>query len=163
MDTLILNKNWQPDKIVDWKKAMTLLYSTRVEVVEFYKDRTITSGSAEHKLPLVLRHQTGNLKKINLRLTRKALFLRDGGRCQYCNNTVSKTSFTIDHVVPKSKQGKTTWNNVVVSCYECNAKKGARTPEEASMPLIKVPQKPKDKKSLLAFELGEENKWKNYV
>ena len=117
----------------------------------------------EHKLPLVLRHQTGKTKKVNLRLTRKSLFLRDGGKCQYCNATVNKATFTIDHVIPKAKEGQTTWNNVVVSCYNCNAKKGARTPEEALMPLIRKPQKPKDKKTLLAFELGEEHKWKNYV
>jgi len=163
LDTLILNKNWQPDKVVDWKKAMTLLYSSRVEVIEYYKDRTISSGSMEHKLPLVLRHQTGKTKKINLRLTRKALFLRDGGKCQYCSAAVNKATFTIDHVIPKAKKGLTTWNNVVVSCYECNAKKGPRTPEEALMPLVRKPQKPKDKKTLLAFELGEEHKWKNYV
>ncbi len=75
-------------------------------------------------------------------LTRINLLARDNFTCQYCERKLTKEESTIDHVVPKSKEGKTTWQNVVIACPPCNRKKGGRTPKEAKMQLKKEPCQP---------------------
>jgi len=80
---------------------------------------------------------------LEIRLTRKNLLLRDNFTCQYCNKRVSTSTFTIDHVFPKSRGGDGSWENFVVSCFKCNVAKRDRTPKEAGMVLHTVPKKPK--------------------
>lgn len=163
MDTLVLNKNWQPDRVINWKTAMTLICSQRVEVVEYHNSSIIRTPTTTFKVPSVIRYLTGKAAKFNIKLSRRMLFYRDQGKCQYCSKEVSIHKFTVDHVLPKSKNGKTNWRNVVVSCNTCNSKKRDRTPEEAGMSLLKEPQRPESKLELLRQELKEINKWNNYV
>ena len=87
-----------------------------------------------------------------LRLNRHTVFARDGHRCQYCGRRFSSSELSLDHVIPRSRGGETTWENVVCACLECNVKKGGRTPHEAHMKLVAPPIRPK-RSPLLTLKL----------
>jgi len=140
---LLLNITYEPLKIINWKKALTLLFLGKVEVLEEY-DKEIHSVSFTIKLPSVVRL----LKMIKwtkrpVKFSRQNIYIRDNYRCQYCGKKLSPEELTYDHVIPKSKGGKTVWENIVTCCPSCNRKKGGRTPEEAGMRLLKKPTRPK--------------------
>lgn len=99
-----------------------------------------------------------------VRLNRRNLFARDGGKCQYCGKTFPTSELSIDHVVPSCRGGETTWENVVCACVKCNVRKGGRTPDEAGMTLAKKPVRPK-RSPLLAVKLGNPKyvSWKTFV
>jgi 5-methylcytosine-specific restriction endonuclease McrA len=78
-----------------------------------------------------------------VRLTRKNLLLRDDYQCQYCGRRPGVRDLNIDHVIPRSRAGTDSWDNLVVSCRPCNLKKGRRTPQEATMKLLKQPSEPR--------------------
>ena len=78
----------------------------------------------------------------SVRLNRQNIFLRDKNQCQYCRKKFKRTQLNIDHVIPISQGGRTTWENVVCSCLPCNTSKGGRTPEQAKMKLLRRPVKP---------------------
>ena len=88
-----------------------------------------------------------------LRFNRRNLFARDGHNCQYCGKNLPTQQLSLDHVLPRSRGGKTTWENVVSACVDCNTRKGSRTPTEARMKLIRRPVKPKYS-PILAMKLG---------
>ena len=163
MDTLVLNKNWQPDRVISWKTAMTLICSHRVEVVEYHNSSVIRTPTTTFKVPSVIRYLTGKTAKFKIKLSRRMLYFRDQGKCQYCSKEVGINNFTVDHVLPRSKNGKTNWSNVVVSCGPCNISKRDRTPEEAGMRLLSEPRRPESKIELLRQEIKQINKWNNYV
>ncbi len=99
-----------------------------------------------------------------VRLNRRNLFARDGGKCQYCRKAFPTSELSVDHVVPSCKGGETTWDNVVCACVKCNVRKGGRTPEQAGMKLAKKPVRPK-RSPLLAMKLGEAKyvSWRSFV
>lgn len=142
MRVLTLSPNYEPIGTISWKKAISLVFMNKVQTLEEY-DQYISSPSTSIKIPSVVVLKTNNWKRINsVRFSRKNVWLRDEGCCQYCGKNVSIHTFTIDHVHPKCYGGKTTWDNVVVSCYNCNQKKGEKTLKEAGIKLINVPKKP---------------------
>ncbi|MEQ8849837.1 HNH endonuclease [Botrimarina sp.] len=102
--------------------------------------------------------------KQRVRLNRRNLFARDGGKCQYCGKAFPTSELSIDHVVPSCRGGETTWDNVVCACVRCNVRKGGRTPEEAGMKLFKKPVRPK-RSPLLAVKLGNPKyaSWRTFV
>ena len=139
---LLLNLSYEPLKIINWKKAITLLCLGKVEVVEEYS-REIHSVSFTIKLPSVVRL----LKMVRrsqspVKFSRQNIYARDRYRCQYCGSHLPTEDLTYDHVIPKSLGGKTEWKNIVTCCIKCNRKKGGRTPNEASMKLIRKPTRP---------------------
>ncbi|WNM70129.1 HNH endonuclease [Myxococcus phage Mx1] len=146
-DVLVLNAAYQPVSVVTWQKAIIKLYAVkakdRVEIVSSYPDRQIRSASAEMPMPSVVRHIkfTRHAAK-GIKFSRDNVWARDRGRCQYCGLQVSRSSYTYDHVLPKSKGGKTNWVNIVTACSRCNGRKGGRTPQEAKMKLVSVPVQP---------------------
>lgn len=93
-----------------------------------------------------------------LSFSKKLLIIRDENTCQYCGKKLSKNTRSIDHVIPKSRGGKTVWTNVVLCCKKCNMKKGGRTPEEAGMKLLKKPKVPTIIEILLKYIEGREEK-----
>jgi 5-methylcytosine-specific restriction endonuclease McrA len=116
-------------------------------------------------LPSVIRlRQYVRVPYTEIALTRKNLLHRDGHMCQYCGYTGD--DLTLDHVVPRSRGGQDTWENIVVACVRCNVRKGSRTPREASMSIFKSPHKPH---SSLYFEVskyiksGGNQEWRKYV
>jgi 5-methylcytosine-specific restriction endonuclease McrA len=93
------------------------------------------------------------MPKSTVKFNRRNLFARDENRCQYCGHRFPMSELSLDHVVPRSRGGPTTWENVVCACVACNVKKGGRTPDEAHMKLVKKPVKPKTS-PLVSLKLG---------
>ncbi len=139
---LLLNSSYEPLKIISWQRAVSMFFMGKVEIVEEY-EHNIRSVSIVIKAPAVVRLL--QYVKIGMKsppLCRSNVFARDQFQCQYCARDLSPKEATLDHVVPRSQGGKTSWENIVCCCSNCNRKKGGRTPKEARMLLRKVPQKP---------------------
>ncbi len=142
--TLLLDAGYAPITVISWTRAISLLWLGKVEVVEEY-DCEVRSPSVAIKLPAVVRLVKRMLRgKHKVRFSRQNIYLRDNGRCQYCKAYLSIDQCTFDHVVPRVKGGKTNWTNVVLCCMDCNHQKGAKTPEQAGMRLLKPPRVPHD-------------------
>ena len=142
--TLLLNTTYEPLSLIDWKKAITLVYLGKSEVLEEY-DRHIKTVSHAVKVPSVLRLNEKIPTKFiyNVKFSRPNVSLRDQYTCQYCGKIFKALDLTYDHVTPKSKGGPTSWNNIVTCCIPCNRKKDNLTLEQAHMVLIKKPVKPR--------------------
>jgi 5-methylcytosine-specific restriction endonuclease McrA len=99
-----------------------------------------------------------------VKLNRRNLFARDRNQCQYCGRHFATSDLSIDHVNPRSLGGKDTWENLVCACIKCNARKGGRTPEQASMKLTRKPERPK-RNPLITIRLGNEKyaSWKTFL
>ncbi len=144
METLVLSAAYEPVQRISWQRAITLLFSGKVEVVETYEDRKIRSVTFELQMPSVIRFlRRLRVRKQKPRFTRDNLLTRDQHRCQYCARGLARAEATYDHVLPKAQGGRTTWENVVIACVRCNQKKGGRTPEQAGMLLLTQPARPK--------------------
>lgn len=142
MRTLVLDQGYQPHRIVTWQKAVTMLFGGKVEVVEEY-DEEIRSVSLTIRMPAVVRLvRRLRRRKRALRFSRFNVMVRDGFTCQYCGDKRPAKKLTMDHVVPRSRGGKTSWDNVVTACGPCNHDKGAKTPKEARLSLKSRPAKP---------------------
>jgi len=140
---LLLNLTYEPLKIINWKKAVTLLLLGKVEVLEEY-NKEVHAVSFKIKLPSVVRLlKLVKWKKAPVKFSRQNIYERDNYSCQYCGRHMPPEDLTYDHVIPKSRGGKTVWTNIVTCCVDCNRKKGGRTPEEAGMSLIRPPVEPK--------------------
>ena len=140
---LLLNISYEPLKVINWRKAVTMLCLGKVEVIEEY-GRDIHSVSFSIKLPSVVR-LLKMVKRNNspVKFSRQNIYARDRYKCQYCGVKYAPEELTYDHVQPRSRGGKTEWKNIVTCCINCNRKKGGRTPGEASMRLVKKPVIPK--------------------
>jgi 5-methylcytosine-specific restriction endonuclease McrA len=139
---LLLNITYEPLRIIDWKRAITMLCLGKVEVIEEYS-RDIHSVSFTIRLPSVVRLlRMVKRPKTPVKFSRQNIYARDRYKCQYCGNRFSSEDLTYDHVIPKSRGGKTQWKNIVTCCIDCNRKKGGRIPSEASMRLIRKPKRP---------------------
>ena len=140
---LLLNMSYEPLKIINWKKAITMLCLGKVEVIEEY-GRDIHSVSFTIKLPSVIRLlRIVKRQKSPIKFSRQNIYARDRYNCQYCGEKLPTDELTYDHVIPKSRGGKTEWKNIVTCCIDCNRKKGGRTPAEAGMKLVRKPARPK--------------------
>jgi len=99
-----------------------------------------------------------------VRFTRKNIFYRDRNRCQYCGHRFATRDLNLDHVVPLSRGGKSTWENVVCCCIPCNSRKGGRTPDEAHMRLIHSPARPRWHPLVrLSLTSGQYEAWRNFL
>lgn len=140
---LVLDQSYLPHRIVSWQRAVCLLFDGKAEIVE-EGTGTLRSPSMEMAMPSVVRlvGRARGARRVTLRFSRVNVMTRDGFRCQYCAIRLPMRQLNYDHVLPRSRGGKTTWENVVTACYPCNSKKGDRTPAEAGMTLLKTPVKP---------------------
>ena len=139
---LLLNASYQPIKVISWKRAVCLWFSGKVEIIEEY-EYDLHSVSLVIKAPAVVRLLSYvRIGKRQPPLSRVNILARDNCRCQYCGATVTSREATMDHIIPKSRGGCTSWKNIVCCCVRCNRKKGNRTPQEAGMPLLNEPVVP---------------------
>ena len=147
---LVLNAGYEPLQIIPVRRAIVLLLQQKADVVEATHHRFRTSTAA-YLAPLVirLRRYVRMPRRIKLPCSRRGVLARDRETCMYCGVRPSRSYLTVDHVVPRSRGGLTSWDNVVTACRECNHRKGGRTPEEANMALQTVPRQP----SFFAFAL----------
>lgn len=157
---LVINRLYQPVQITSARRAMLLLYGGSAlalddggELHDFHAWRRLPVRDGDHAVPIVggalrvprvvhLRHYD-RARRPAVRLTRKNVMLRDGHLCQYCAARLPTRDLNIDHVMPRSRGGPDSWENLVTACRECNLRKGRRTPEEASMRLLKQPYAPR--------------------
>lgn len=140
--TLMLDSGCRPMCAIPWKRGLVLDLADRVDVMEYY-DHVVRTAHDEWPLPAVIRvRQYLRIKRRTVALSRRNLILRDRGECQYCGCHPTGRELTMDHVIPVSKGGATTWQNVVLACGPCNRRKGARLPSQARMPLRTEPKRP---------------------
>ncbi len=163
--TLLLNTTFEPLAVVSWKKAVTLMFLEKVEVVKEY-DREIKSVSARIRQPAVLRLlRFVRNKHVAVKFSRKNVFLRDDHTCQYCGERFETRLLTCDHILPKSRGGTAEWTNIVTSCIYCNLRKGDKLPEEAAMYPRRKPFRPSGF-HVLMLNLGVKvlpEYWKDYL
>lgn len=162
---LLLNITYEPLRIINWKKAVTMLTLGKVEVLEEYGTE-IHSVSFTLKLPSVVRLlMMARKPKTSVKFSRQNIYARDKYHCQYCGRKFPTEDLSYDHVIPKSRGGKTVWTNIVTACLACNRKKGGRTPNEARMRLIRKPTAPKWLPAL-RITIGHKdipNSWRDYL
>lgn len=140
---LLLNASYEPLSIVDWRKAVTLLWLGKAEVL-VAQQRLVHSASEAIVLPSVLRLlRRVRIPRRRVHFSRNNIYRRDGYRCQYCGDRFNGADLTFDHVMPRSRGGETSWTNIVASCQPCNRRKNSRTPSEARMPLLTQPHEPR--------------------
>jgi len=166
---LVLNRGYTATRIVPVRQAFVLLFRSVAEVISVVDGRWeqfdlsswlevaalqrqyeteshdwIRTASSMVAVPRIIRvHQCNRMPDHHVRLNRRNLYARDGNRCQYCGNRFPTAELSIDHVMPQSRGGGNSWENLVCACVRCNARKGNRTPKEAGMSLIKRPQEPR--------------------
>jgi 5-methylcytosine-specific restriction endonuclease McrA len=161
---LVLNATYEPLSIVSVQRAVVLLLKEKAELIEAATER-LHAARASLPVPLVIRlvYYVRIPHPVVLAPTRKSVALRDNYTCQYCGATPGRTFLTLDHVVPRSRGGQTTWENVITACRACNMRKGDRTPEEAGLALRKRPGRPHYLAFLLLTEAAPRDVWSKYV
>ena len=143
---LVLNADFRPLSYFPlslwaWQDTIKAVFLERVNVVSQY-DTVVHSPNLEINLPSVISLKKFAPMNRSPAFTRFNVFLRDQFTCQYCGISQSANDLTFDHVVPRSKGGRTTWYNVTAACSTCNLKKGNRTLRRAGMVLRKMPRQP---------------------
>ena len=191
---LVLNKLWMAIRVVDARRAFTLLFKDLAEVIrvddgsfaaydfdnwadasiaahraadgfamnDYEWVRTVRMNLAVPKVIRLLGYE--KLPRQEVKLNRRNIFARDRNRCQYCGRNYPTSELSLDHVVPRSQQGKSSWTNLVCCCVRCNAKKGGRTPEQARMKLITVPRQPR-RNPVISLRMGSDKyaSWKQFL
>ncbi len=160
MPVLVLNRYFQPVQVTTVKRAFVLLYGGAANALDeegegydFDLWRGLPLREGDDALPIVgsaLRvprvvhlHRYDRTPRVSVRLTRRNLMFRDAHQCQYCGKRPPLRDLNIDHVLPRSRGGDDTWENLVTACRVCNLRKGWKTPEEADMRLARTPFRPK--------------------
>jgi 5-methylcytosine-specific restriction endonuclease McrA len=188
---LVLNKLFMAIHIISVRRAFVLLCKDLAEVVsqedgqfstyDFETWREVSEFRAKHfrqedddwvrtarceiQVPRVIRLlDYEKLPKQTVKFNRRNIFARDHNQCQYCGKKFSTTELSLDHVIPRSQGGQSTWENIVCSCIRCNVKKGGRTPKQAHMTLVRKPEKPKRSPLLnLKLTLSKYQSWKTFL
>ena len=140
---LVLNADYRPLSyyplsLWPWQDVVKAVFLDRVDIVAEY-DHVVRSPSFEMRLPSVIALRDFVYQNRPPAFTRFNVFLRDGFQCAYCH---SHEDLTFDHVIPRSKGGRTTWENIVAACSPCNLRKGGRLPKEAMMHPARRPIRP---------------------
>lgn len=178
---LVVNRNLQAVHITTARRAFVLMFTDVARALDpawvahdFESWASIPPGSdvptvgtsrGPILIPRVLQLVAyDRMPRTTIRLTRRNIFLRDGYTCQYCARRGTPRDLNLDHVMPRSRGGPMTWENVVCSCRVCNLKKGGRTPPEANMRLLRRPVRPRWSPVLaLAFSPGRPAEWEPFL
>jgi 5-methylcytosine-specific restriction endonuclease McrA len=162
---LVLNASYEPINICAVRRALVLILKG-VALAEETVGLYLHSARQEFPVPSVIRlleyrripHQTRAL-------SRKNILMRDRYTCQYCQRTAPSNELTLDHVIPRSRNGETTWENLVACCHACNNRKGNRTPEEAGMKLARTPRpfSLHTSRHLMRLLAKSEDRWQKYL
>lgn len=161
MRTLVLNAGYEPLAVVSFKRALVLVMNHKATVIECVDGEPIwgTSESYERPAVIVLTRYVRLPRARRVPVTRRGVLRRDGYRCGYCGKTAS----TIDHVLPRSRGGKNTWQNLVACCLHCNNVKGDRTPQEMSWSLRVVPGAPRGAQWTVRGVERADPQWEPYL
>ena len=188
---LVLNKLFMAIHIISVRRAFCLLCKDLAEVVtledgqfatyDFATWREVSEYRAQHfrqqdddwvrtvsteiQVPRVIRlRDYDRLPKQTVKFNRRNIFARDNNQCQYCGKKFPTSELSLDHVVPRSQGGASTWENIVCACVSCNVRKGGRTPKQAHMSLIRKPEKPR-RSPLLNLKLthNKYHSWRTFL
>ena len=189
---LVLNKLYVAIHVVTVRRAFCLLVKNLAEVVntedgefatyDFESWREVSEWKAKHferrqeddwvqtinweiQVPRIIRLMSyDRFPKQTVKFNRRNIFARDGNQCQYCGKRFSTSDLSLDHVVPRSQNGKSSWENLVCACLTCNVRKGGRTPKQANMKLIRKPEKPKRSPMLnVKLSSAKYQSWKTFL
>ncbi len=162
---LVLNASYEPINICAARRALVLVLKG-VASTEELSHSHVHSARNTMAVPSVIRlleyrripHQTRAL-------SRKNILMRDRYSCQYCHKTLPSSELTLDHVVPRSRAGETTWENLVACCHHCNNRKGSHTPEEAGMKLARMPRpfSLHTSRHLMRLLAKGDDRWRKYL
>jgi len=159
---LILNQNYEPMSVINVRKAIVLLYLGKAELVAVKEGLQIRSVSTSYPFPSIVRlSMFVRVPHKKIILSRKNILRRDGHRCMYCGR--GDVPLTVDHVLPISRGGDESWENLVTACVSCNNRKGDRTPEESLMPLRRSPVRPNHVTFISHFVGTVDERWKPYL
>jgi 5-methylcytosine-specific restriction endonuclease McrA len=188
---LVLNKLFMAVHIISVRRAFCLLCKDLAEVVgledgqfatyNFHSWREVSEYRAKHfrqedddwvrtatseiQVPRIIRLVAyEKLPKQTVKFNRRNIFARDNNQCQYCGRKYPTNELSLDHVIPRSQGGVSTWDNIVCACVSCNVKKGGRTPKQAHLSLVRKPEKPK-RSPLLNLKLTHKKyqSWKTFL
>lgn len=185
---LVLNRLWQPVNIVGTQRAFSLLLQDHAQVINTldtsyrmmdcaewldYSENEVAEDDEAFvqtvrmriRVPKVLLlREYAQLPVQEVKFTRENLFDRDNYRCQYCGNIYEARELNMDHVIPRDKGGRTSWENIVTSCIKCNSRKANRLPHQASMHLIRKPERPR-MRPFISSLIGQECEveWTHFI
>ncbi len=158
---LVLNADYRAFSVCSVYKAFLLVYMEKAEIVNKAKDVFLKTVSEAYAVPTVIKLRSYvNIPYRSVMLSRQNIFKRDSGKCVYCS---SPKDLTLDHVIPKSRGGKTTWNNLVTACKSCNSRKGDFMVEEIEMDLPYKPYRPSFVMFLRDFSGKTDESWMQYL
>lgn len=169
---LLLNgSTWEPLAVITVQRAINLLLAGKAVVIE-QTDLFLTTVRDKFPVPSVIALRTYiNVPRRKAHWSRKGVLLRDNYVCIYCSarpgsvvkdKVLSKSDFTVDHILPRSRNGKDQWTNTACACYHCNHRKGDRLPHEAGMKLRWEPKTPRTSYLVIAIGSGPDT-WKRYI
>lgn len=190
LNVLVLNRSYMALRVVNVKRAFSLLFRELAEVVHIDQGRYVSYDFSEWcelselarefepdahdwirtvrfdiAVPRIIRLAVyDRLPRQNVKFNRRNIYARDQNQCQYCGKRFSTSDLSLDHVVPRSQGGKASWDNIVCACLDCNIKKGGRTPAQAHLKLIRPPTKPR-RNPVLTIKLadGRYASWKAFL
>ncbi|WP_153557791.1 HNH endonuclease [Roseimaritima sediminicola] len=168
-NVLVLNRFYMATRVVNVRRALTVLYRDCAEVITLESDQYVSydfdswcelsrltavekqpgedyiqAVGFELQVPRIVRlTRFDKVPVASVRFNRKNLFARDKHHCQYCGQSKPTSQLSLDHVVPRSLGGPTNWENIVCCCLRCNSRKGGRTPQQAKMKLLSTPKRPR--------------------
>jgi len=183
---LVLNRLWQPVNICSARRAIVLLYLGHAQVVDTDESNNFSMHDMDSwsgcsldapasevvwtislclKIPrIIVLSMFDRLPKKEVKFTRQNVFERDKYTCQYCNTKFETKHLNLDHVRPRDKGGKTTWENVVCSCVHCNSRKGNKLAQEVNMFPVKEPKAPRWRPFFMtARESATHESWKRFL
>jgi len=163
MRTLVLNKGHYPIKHITWRQAFRLIFKGRADVISSYED-VVRTPNDFYFIPAVIRLTTfDGLPKAKVTYSKRAILERDNFCCQYCIKDLNYNTMTIDHVLPRSHGGKTTFENTVACCFHCNNKKGNRLNHQAGLTLNQKPKRPNKMSFKLLVGNSIREEWSHYL
>jgi len=158
---LVLNQDHSPLTVTTVQRAFLLIFLDKAAMMNQVSGLFLNTVSQAYPMPAVIKiNRYINLPYRGVVLSRQNVFRRDGFECQYCGIS---TDLTLDHVVPKSRNGKSTWKNLVTACKPCNSRKGDYTPHEMGFALRSQPYKPSYVLFLSNFSGFVREEWKPYL
>jgi len=161
---LVLNATYEPMSVVSVRRAVLLLLKEKAEIVEA-AEAYLRSARIQLPVPLVIRLvcYVRIPHRLSMSVSRRTVLARDQYTCKYCGTQTGRALLTMDHVVPRSRGGDTCWETVVTACGPCNRRKGGRTPDEANMPVLKSPRRPRYLALTLLEGSSAHETWDKYM
>ena len=161
---LVLNATFEPLSVVSVRRAVVLLLKEKAEIVEA-AEAELRSEQLTIPTPLVIRlvYYVRIPYRVSIPLTRRTVLARDHYTCQYCGEQPPRKELTVDHILPRSRGGHTTWDNVVTACQRCNGRKGNRTPEEANLKMRSKPTQPRYVALAMIESPDARKAWRKYI